>query len=188
MPHSPAIFRQSGYYLFRCVGFTQHERQANAGQYREGGVRVFWNGVDPNTGLGDASPTVPDRVSIATEGFALSAICVADTRGWVSHQDAYQRVLLILNSFYKDSSNASDFCVQGHDGLFYHFVNYMTGQRFGNSEVSTIDSGILMAGVLQCMEHFKGTGIDSLARRIYEAADWSAFLTSGGGIAAEWTP
>ena len=148
----------------------------------------FWNGVDPTTGLGAASLTVPNRVSIATEGFALSSICIADTRGWISYHDAYQRVLLILNSFYRDTSNANDFCVQGYDGLFYHFVNDETGQRFGNSEVSTIDTGILMAGVLQCMEHFKGTGIDSLARKIYENADWSAFLTSGGGLAAAWTP
>jgi len=59
----------------------------------------FWNGVNPNTGLGDASYTVPNRVSIATEGFALSAICIADTRGWITHREAYQRVLLILNSF-----------------------------------------------------------------------------------------
>lgn len=148
----------------------------------------FWNGVDPNTGLGGASLTVPNRVSIATEGFALSAICIADTRGWISHQAAYQRVLLILNSFYRDTTNANDFYVQGHDGLFYHFVNNVTGQRFGNSEVSTIDSGILMAGVLQCMEHFKGTEIDSLARKIYENADWTAFLRPDGGLAGQWTP
>ncbi len=148
----------------------------------------FWNGTDPNTGLGDAMPNVANRVSIATEGFALSSICIADTRGWITHQEAYQRVLLILNSFYKDSTKANDFCVQGHDGLFYHFVNNVTGQRFGNSEVSTIDSGILMAGVLECMEHFNGTEIDSLARNIYENADWTAFLTSGGGLAASWTP
>ena len=148
----------------------------------------FWNGVDPNTGLGSASPSVPQRVSIATEGFALSSICIADTRGWITHQEAYQRVLLILNSFYRDTSNANDFYVQGYDGLFYHFVNDETGQRFGNSEVSTIDSGILMAGVLQCMEHFKGTAVANLAREIYLNADWTAFLTSGGGIAGQWTP
>ncbi len=148
----------------------------------------FWDGTDPNTGLGDASSISSHRVSIASEGFALSAICIADTRGWISPQAAYQRVLLILNSFYKDSSNANDFCVQGHNGLFYHFINNETGQRFGNSEVSTIDSGILMAGVLQCMEHFKGTTVDTLARKIYLNADWTSFLRSDGGIAGSWSP
>lgn len=148
----------------------------------------FWNGVDPNTGLGAAAPSVAHRVSIATEGFALSSICIADTRGWVSHQEASQRVLLILNSFYRDTSNASDFYVRGHDGLFYHFVNTETGQRFGNSEVSTIDSGILMCGVLQCMEHFKEPAIDSLARKLYLDADWTAFMRPDGGIAGQWTP
>ncbi len=148
----------------------------------------FWNGVDPNTGLGDASSSVPNRVSIATEGFALSAICIADTRGWITYREAYQRLLLILNSFYRDTTKANDFYVQGHDGLFYHFINSETGQRFGNSEVSTIDSGILFAGMLQCMEHFEGTEIDTLARKIYEAADWNSFLRPDGGIAGAWTP
>ena len=148
----------------------------------------FWNGVDPNTGLGSASPSVPYRVSIATEGFALSAICIADTRGWISHQEAYQRVLLILNSFYRDTSDANDFYVRGQAGLFYHFVNTETGERFGNSEVSTIDSGILMCGVLQCMEHFKDAAIDTLARELYLDADWTAFMRPDGGIAGQWTP
>ncbi len=148
----------------------------------------FWNGVDPNTGLGDASPVVSHRVSIATEGFALSSICIADTRGWISHQEAYQRVLLILNSFYRDTSNVNDFYVRGHDGLFYHFINNETGQRFGNSEVSTIDSGILMCGVLLCMEHFKEPAINTLARKLYSDANWRAFMRPDGGIAGEWTP
>lgn len=149
----------------------------------------FWDGADPKTGLGDAgSANKAGRVSIASEGFALSSICIADSRGWITHSQAYSRVMKILNSFYKDPNNSQDFCVQGKRGLFYHFINRKTGKRFGKSEVSTIDSGILMAGILNSMEHFKGTEIESLARKIYLKADWTWYTRQNGAIAAGWTP
>ena len=149
----------------------------------------FWDGTDQTTGLGDASSIgKKDRISIASEGFGLSSICIADTRGWISHNEAYNRVLKILNSFYKNPNDSTDFCVQGKEGLFYHFINRKTGKRFGKSEVSTIDSGILMAGILDCMEHFKGTKIEALARKIYLNANWKWYIRSDGAIAGSWSP
>ncbi len=149
----------------------------------------FWNGTDPKTGLGTVtSLKLHDRVSIASEGFALTAICIADARGWVSHKAAYNRVLKILNSFYKDPNNSNDFCAEGTHGFFYHFINRKTGKRFGRSEVSTIDTGILLAGVLTSMEHFKGTKVSALAKKIYLNADWKYFTRSNGAIAAGWRP
>lgn len=149
----------------------------------------FWDGTDPTTGLGNAiSARQNDVVSIAGEGFALSSICIADTRGWITHQQAYNRVFKILNSFYKDPNDSTDFCVQGKEGLFYHMVNSKTGKRDGTSEVSTIDSGLLMAGILDCMEHFKGTEIETLARKIYLNANWNWYIRSDGAIAGGWKP
>lgn len=151
--------------------------------------QFFWDGADPVTGLGNAiSVRQNDVVSIAGEGFALSSICIADTRGWITHQQAYNRVWKILNSFYKNPNDSTDFCVQGKEGLFYHMVNSKTGKRDGTSEVSTIDSGLLMAGILNCMEHFKGTAIDTLARKIYLNANWNWYIRSDGAIAGGWKP
>lgn len=148
----------------------------------------FWDGFDPRTGLiGDAS-SVSRRSSIASVGFGLSAFCIADARGWENHQEIYNRVLTVLNSFYKDPNNEKDFCVEGTHGFFYHFVNMDTGMRFGKSEVSTIDTGILMAGILNVMEHFKGTEIEDLARKIYLTAEWDWFLQKNGAVAGGWKP
>ncbi|MHB1178837.1 MAG: glucoamylase family protein, partial [Daejeonella sp.] len=148
----------------------------------------FWDGFDPKTGLiGDAS-SVSRRSSIASVGFGLSAFCIADARGWENHQEVYNRVLTVLNSFYKDPNNENDFCVEGTHGFFYHFVNMDTGMRFGKSEVSTIDTGILMAAILNVMEHFKGTEIEDLARKIYLTAEWDWFLQKSGAVAGGWKP
>ena len=149
----------------------------------------FWNGTDPVTGLGDASsPKENNVVSIASEGFGLTSICIADTRGWITNQQAYARVWKILNSFYKNPNDSTDFCVQGKEGLFYHMINTETGKRDGMSEVSTIDSGLLMAGILDCLVHFSGTAIDTLARKIYLNANWNYYIRSDGAIAGGWKP
>ncbi len=148
----------------------------------------FWDGFDPVTGLiGDAS-SASRRSSIASVGFGLSAFCIADARGWENHSEVYKRVLTILNSFYKDTTSKNDFCVEGTHGFFYHFVNMDSGKRFGKSEVSTIDTGILMAGILNAMEHFKGTEIEDLARKIYLTAEWDWFLRKNGAVAGSWSP
>ncbi|TLX75768.1 hypothetical protein E9993_09445 [Labilibacter sediminis] len=149
----------------------------------------FWDGYHPVTGLiGDAADPESLRGSIASVGFGLSAYCIGEKRGWVSHEEVYQRVLTILNSFYCDPNDKFDFCVEGKNGLFYHFINTATGARHGKCEVSTIDSAILMAGVLHVMTHFKGTEIEELAQKVYNNAQWDWYTLENGAIAGGWKP
>ncbi|MCD6202188.1 MAG: hypothetical protein J7K46_10320 [Bacteroidales bacterium] len=147
----------------------------------------FWEGFDPVTGL-IADNTRGRRTSIANSGFGLSAFCVGVDRGWVSKKEAYDRILITLNSFYKDPNDEKDFCVEGRYGLFYHFINVDTGKRYGKSEVSTIDSGLLMAGILHVMTYFKGTEVEKLSRLIYENAQWDKYVNSRRAITGGWKP
>ncbi|MFA8437166.1 MAG: glucoamylase family protein [Marinifilaceae bacterium] len=147
----------------------------------------FWEGFDPNTGL-IADKTRGRRTSVATSGFGLSAYCVGVARGWVSREEVYQRVLTILNSYYKDPERKDDFCVEGIHGFFYHFVNVDTGKRHGRCEVSTIDTAILMAGILHVMEFFEGTEVAELANKIYLNAQWDKFLNEKRAVTGGWRP
>ena len=147
----------------------------------------FWEGFDPVTGL-IADERRGRRTSIAHSGFGLSAFCVGVDRGWVSREEACERILRTLNSYYKDPDDDTDFCVEGRKGLFYHFVNVDTGKRAGRCEVSTIDSGLLMAGVLHVMSYFRGTEVEELTRKIYEHAQWDKYTSSKGAITGGWKP
>ena len=147
----------------------------------------FWDGFDPSTGL-IADADHRRRTSIATSGFGLSAYCIGIDRGWVIRQEAYDRVLVTLNSYWKDPTDENDFCVEGKYGLFYHFINVDTGKRYGRSEVSTIDSAILMAGVLHVMTYFEGTEAAELADKIYRNAQWDKFTSESGAITGGWKP
>ena len=89
--------------------------------------QYFWEYADPNTGLIRDRASNPNVASIAATGFGLTAICVAEDRGWITHQEAYDRVLTTLDSFYDDPNSSDDLVVSGTHGLFWHFVDIHDG-------------------------------------------------------------
>ena len=137
----------------------------------------FWNEADSKTGIVYDANNKRMVGSIASVGFALSAICVADSRGWISHEDAYNRALATVRSFRRDPDNPDSFCVEGHCGLFFHFVDVQTGKWYKNIDcVSTADTADLIAGVITCMEYFKGTEVEKVGDDIVRACQWDSFL------------
>lgn len=159
--------------------------------------QYFWEYADPVTGLVRERATEPEVASIASTGFGLTAICAAKERSWITHEAAYTRVLTTLNSFYDDPGDPNDLVVSGAQGLFYHFVNIHNGTPVWTDVdgVSTIDTALLMAGVLSVRQCFTETEIVTRATAIYQAADWAWFLnddpstpTDQGKIYMCWTP
>lgn len=144
--------------------------------------------------LRESSPAnglVPDRVntnggmrqdscSIAGGGFLLSALCIADSRGWVPHAEAKERVRTILR-FAVDR-------LPHERGFLYHFVNFEDGSRHGGSEVSPIDTSLFLCGALTARTHFGDPGISNLATRFYERIDWPWMLNGGDTLALGWKP
>ncbi len=149
--------------------------------------KFFWDCANPDNGLIRDRSTNRNLCSIASVGFGLTAICIAESRGWISYDEAYNRVLTTLNSFYDDGT-PGDFCVEGTHGLFWHFVSMSDGTTYQEDGVSTIDSALFMAGVLACRKYFAGTEIETLATNIYTAAEWDWFLNNDNTISACWIP
>ena len=117
--------------------------------------RYFWEQADPNTGLvpdrarTDASPLDEnhrDVASIAATGFGLTALCIAADRRWVTADQARERVRTTLRFFRHKA-------FQKH-GWFYHWMDAKTGERRWQSEVSSIDTALLLAGVLTARQTF----------------------------------
>ena len=118
----------------------------------------FWQEANPDNGLVKDRSTEDSAASIAAVGFGLSAIPAAIEEGWIGRDEGYERVLTTLQTF--DSGG-----VEGRNGFFYHFVEMATGQRAGESELSSIDTALLMAGVLSVGEYFPDTEVSALAQR-----------------------
>jgi hypothetical protein len=136
--------------------------------------RYFWDQSDPSTGLTrdrvrvDGSPHDEghrDVASIAATGFGLTALCVAAERGWVTEAAARDRVRATLRFFADRATN--------EHGWFYHWMDLRTGERRWQSEISSIDTALLLAGVLTVRQRFRSDlEIVRLATRIYERVDF----------------
>ncbi|HWJ21969.1 MAG TPA: glucoamylase family protein [Gemmatimonadaceae bacterium] len=155
--------------------------------------RWFWDTTNPANGL------TPDRYptrsfsSVAAVGFALTAYPVGIERGYVSRADAAQRTLTTLRFFWTAPQGAQASGVTGYHGFFYHFLDMGTGVRFRTVELSTIDTSLLLGGVLFCREYYDQPGvvedsIRALADSIYYRVDWQWARARPPLVAMGWTP
>lgn len=146
----------------------------------------------PGNGLVPDSTQPNSPCSIAAVGFALSCYPVAVERGWMTRAAARKLVLTALRFFQAaDQSGASDGV--GYKGFFYHFLDLQTGRRAGRCELSTIDTALLVAGMLICAQYFAGAHRDeseirAAAHTIYERVDWRWAQHGGAGISMGWKP
>jgi hypothetical protein len=147
--------------------------------------QFFWEQADPQTGL------VKDRcnvrttdtskaASVAATGFGLTALCIAHQRDYLSLRDARDRVLVTLRCLYDRMPN--------HRGFFYHFADMQTGARIWDSEVSSIDTAILLCGVLTCRAHFRHSEISVLASDIFNRVEWTWLSEDTTLLTHGWSP
>src|SRR5918996_5379312 len=117
----------------------------------------FWDLTPPANGL------TPDRwpkesfSSIAAVGFALTAYPVGVERGWITRAQAAERTVATLRFFWTAPQDSAATGVTGYRGFFYHFLVPSTGERFQTVELSTIDTTLLLAGILFCRAYYDGT-------------------------------
>lgn len=143
--------------------------------------QYFWKEVNPENGLIKDRSSEDSPCSIAAVGFGLSAIPVAIESGWITREEGYNRALITLKTF----ANGG---VEGKNGFYYHFVNMKTGKRALNSEISSIDTSLFIAGALTAGQYFKGTEVDALATELYKKVDWRWVLAGGDTLSMGWKP
>jgi hypothetical protein len=149
------------------------------------GCRYFWDQSNPQTGLARDRFTVTgtDRggvSSIAATGFGLTALCIAESRGYLPHPQARDRALATLRFLWKKLPN--------HRGFFYHFADMNTGARQWDSEVSSVDTAILLCGVLTCRHFFHHKEITDLSYDIFNRVDWTWLSEDTTLLPHGWMP
>jgi hypothetical protein len=133
--------------------------------------RYFWEQTHDKTGLTmdrarmDGTPSGNNVASTAATGFGLTGLCIAADRGWIPKAVARARVATTLRYLWSHAF---------HDhGWFYHFMDASTGQRRLNSEISSIDTALLLAGVLTVAEYWSADHeIRTLAKNIFDRVDF----------------
>lgn len=154
-------------------------------EIQKGSFQFFWNETNPQTGQ------VKDRAllngkdtrkmsSIAATGFGLTALCIGDARGYAAHGDILERVRMALRFLANQMPTVH--------GFYYHFVDMDNGQRWAKCELSSIDTSLLLCGILTARAYFKDAEIQDLATKIYNRVEWPWMLNGGPTFSMGWMP
>lgn len=143
-------------------------------------VNYFWEQSNPKTGLTkDRAANFKDKdeyvvASVAATGYALAAYSIGAHRGWLDRAKALDRSRMTLKFLEEKGLKKR--------GWFYHFIDWRDGSRMWNSEASSIDTGLLLAGALMAQTEFKDAAYDALLKKIMDGIDWQWMLTNDGAM------
>jgi hypothetical protein len=152
----------------------------------------FLQAINPANGLIADTSRANSPASIAVVGFALSVYPVAVDRGWLTRVDAVQRCLSVLR-FFRDSDQSGSPEATGFKGFYYHFLDMQTGVRVWRSELSTIDTALLIAGALTTSRYFTAntpdeTELRQVVEMLYLRIDWPWSQGRATTIRQGWKP
>lgn len=148
---------------------------------------------NPKNGLIRDRSTPQSKCSIAAVGFGLSAWCIGVERGYVSRQEAAERVGITLRTFLKGPQGNAAEGVIGHRGWFYHFLEMETATRAWKCELSSIDTALFLAGALDCARFFNRfseteRGIRRDAGQLLRRVDWHWMCDGADVLSMGWHP
>jgi hypothetical protein len=148
--------------------------------------RYFVEAAHPRTGQvldrrrADGGEDRRGIASIAATGFGLTALAVAEVRGWLPAGAAQAQARRALRHLRHE--------MRHERGFYYHFHDWGTGERVWRCELSSIDTAILMCGVLACRAQFGNGEIGDLATEVFERVEWPWMLAGGATFSMGWSP
>lgn len=153
----------------------------------------FWETADSTTAqVPDRWPT-PSFSSIAATGFGITSYLIGAERGYITREQAADRVLRTIEFLANTPKGDATTGIAGYKGFFYHFIDMKTGLRFQQVELSTIDTGLLMAGILSAQSYFDGNTeaevkIRTLADSMYQSIEWDWAMNNDKTMSMGWHP
>ncbi len=155
--------------------------------------RFFWDTTNKQNGMAPDRFPSPSFASTAAVGFALTAYVIGSERGYVSRSQARLRTLRTLRFLASLPQGPDETGMGGYKGFYYHFVHMHNGQRFGTTELSTVDTALLLGGVLLAQSYFdRDSGaeaeIRALAEKIYTRVDWRWAQNRPPMLSHGWRP
>jgi len=163
----------------------QQQDHAFVDEVQRASFQFFIEQTHPETGLvADRAraegSNKPSLSSIASTGFGLTSLCIASERNWMAPEVAEKQALKTLTFLHDRMPHVN--------GFYYHFVNNATGERAGRNEVSSIDTTLLLAGVLTVRQYFANPEVERLAADIYNRIDWNWMLNGQKTLSMGWKP
>ncbi|MEO7444263.1 MAG: glucoamylase family protein [Ferruginibacter sp.] len=154
--------------------------------------QYFLHYYNPDTGLVADKSKTGSPASISVTGMAISVFISGIEEGLISREDARQRISTTLRFLYAAEQSTSSKAT-GYKGFYYHFLHMETGERFGNTELSTVDTAFFIAGVLSAAVYFNANTkeeneLRDLAQKLYRRINWQWACNKGLTITHGYKP
>lgn len=151
-------------------------------QYRS--FLYFIHEINPEKGLVRDRSRTGSPATIVGSGFAIPVWAIGAEKGWISREQAVTYTLNTLR-FFRQAEQGTAPDATGYKGMYYHFLTMDSGTRTWESELSTVDTGLLLAGVRFARNYYSRDipaeqEIRALADTLTYRVDWDwATLHSG---------
>jgi hypothetical protein len=186
-------------FLWVIIGLSLTASAAGAQEFafldslQHASFNFFWYEANPVNGLIKDRSQGWSPASIASTGFGLSAIGVGVDHGWITREQGADRVERTLQTFWRGPQGTAVSGVIGYKGLFYHFLDMTTATRTWTCELSSIDTALLLAGILDARQYFDSEGaaethIRALADSINQRVDWQWMMNGNQLLMMGWLP
>ena len=161
-------------------------------RFQSAAFHYFLQTYNPENGLVADTTRANSPASIAVVGFALSSYPVAVERGWMTRTSAAARTLVTLRFFW-NSTQGTQPDATGYKGFYYHFLDMRSGKRVWQSELSLIDTTLLLVGILVASVYFtentpEEEEIRKLADALYRRVDWQWSQGGEATVRQGWKP
>ncbi len=151
--------------------------------------RYFWDFGHPVSGMARERNTSGDVVTSGGTGFGIMAMLVAVERGYITRQQALDRLITMTNFL----ENADRF-----HGAFSHWLNGATGTVVSFSQFDNggdlVETAFLMQGLLAARQYFDQNDPAELALRenitgLWEAVEWDWYRKNNSNVLYwHWSP
>ncbi len=153
----------------------------------------FWEVVDSATWQTDDRYPTRQFTSIAATGFALPSYIIGVENNYITRIEATQRTLKTLQWLWNAPMGADKTGTSGNKGFYYHFLNYGDGTRYKDVELSSVDTGLLIAGILVSQSYFDSENsneqnIRELADSLFLRIEWDWMMEEQQTMSMGWTP
>jgi hypothetical protein len=167
-------------------------RQALLDELQRESFSYFLHEVNRANGLVRDKTRDDWPASIAAVAMALTSYVVGVERQLLDREEAVDRVLTTLRFFWH-SPQGPEPDATGHKGFYYHFLDMETGQRAFDSELSSVDTALLLGGILTAAAYFQRDTEDeqeirALADSLYRRVNWRWALNGGVTVSHGWKP
>lgn len=170
-----------------CINGDRLSDESLLEEIEQTSFKFFWEQADPVTGqvkdraLASGANDPRDVASIASTGFGLTALAIAHERGYMDRNQIETRVQRTVEFIYHNLTHVN--------GFYYHFINMSTGDRVWESELSSIDTALLLGGVLTVGQYFRNNSvIRDLTQEIYNRVDYEWMLNGQDVLSMGWKP